>query len=194
MKLDLFKYFDEKNFYLVSGVLVVCWMIFDPSWEPFAAFFSAAAVIRGISAAKQKSEKEEFLQAFNHFNNEISNSLAYLVDTHLADQDRENQKARMEKMWHEFGTGNKDVFADYIIHSLMTHNSQRCQFQVFNIVNTKGSIARQLVETMDKFLKTAAKHKVLDFVHQTKLYDLHQWITHPQYKMLRKQACWTIYV
>ncbi|GFZ80607.1 hypothetical protein GCM10011403_24910 [Pseudohongiella nitratireducens] len=188
------KYLTERNLYLLSGLVVVCWMIFDPHWEPVAVFVATCAVIKGISMAQRAKEKEEFTKEFNSYNSEIRNSLAYLVDTHLADQDRENQKEKMSKMWQEHGQGNNDVFIDYIIHSLMIHNSERCQFQVFNIVNTDGMIAAQLVQEIDRFLENAKKYHLEDYIKSTKLHDLYQWLVHPHYLEFRRKAYWPFYV
>jgi len=91
-------------------------MIFEPHWGPAAAFFSTCAVVRGIVVAQKHKDRAALKNDFDSYNNEIRNSLAYLVDVHLADQDRENQKERVSKMWQEHGQGNKDVFIDYIIH------------------------------------------------------------------------------
>lgn len=192
--MPLQKYLSERNLYILSGLVVVCWMVFDPHWEPVAVFFATCAVIKGIYMGQKAKEKEAFTKEFDSYNSEIRNSLAYLVDTHLAGQDRANQTEKMSKMWQEHGQGNNDIFIDYIIHSLMTHNSDRCQFQVFNIVNTDGMITAQLVQAIDRFLEGANKHNLENYIKNTKLYDLYQWLVHPQYLEFRRQAYWPFYV
>ncbi|WP_282042228.1 hypothetical protein [Halomonas alimentaria] len=192
--MSVMKYVTEKNLYVLSALVVVGWLIFDTHWEPVAVFIATCAVIRGIAKAQRTKEKDELAKEFDSYNNEIRNSLAYLVDVHLSDQDPSNQKARMNQMWQEHGQGSKDVFIDYIIHSLMTHNSKRCQFQVFNIVNTKGMIAAQLVERMDHFIEKASGLNLQDYVKNTKLFDLYEWLIHPEYIDFRRQAYWPIYV
>jgi len=188
------KYLTEKNLFILSGIIVVFWMIFDPHWEAMAVFAATCAAIKGISMAQNTKEREELTKEFESYSDEIRNSLAYLVDVHLVDQDIDNQKERISKMWQEHGQGNKDVFIDYIIHSLMTHNSERCQFQVFNIVNTDGMITAQLVQAIDRFLVKAKQYGLEDHIKSTKLYDLYQWLTHTQYKEFRRRAYWPFYV
>ena len=192
--MQLQKYLTEKNLYILSGLVVILWMIFDPHWEPVAVFITICAVVRGISMDQRAKEKEALIKEFDSYNSEIRNSLAYLVDTHLSDQDRENQQERMAQMWQEHGQGNNDVFIDYIIHSLMTHNSERCQFQVFNILNTGGMITVQLVQALDRFLEDGEKHNLEGYIRNTKLYDLYQWLVSPQYINFRRQAYWPFYV
>lgn len=192
--MSVMKYVTEKNLYVLSALVVVGWLIFDPHWEPVAVFVATCAVIKSIAKAQRAKEKDELAKEFDAYNNEIRNSLAYLVDVHLVDQDPSNQKTKMNQMWQAHGQGSKDVFIDYIIHSLMTHNSQRCQFQVFNIVNTKGMIAAQLVERMDHFIEKASSLDLQDYVKNTKLFDLYKWLTHPDYIHFRRQAYWPIYV
>ena len=201
----LSKYLTEKNLYILSGLVVLLWMIFAPDWEPVAVFIVTCAVIKGLSAKKTKEdiekisnqlaiEKEDLRKEFDSFNNEIRNSLAFLVGHHLNDQDSKNKENRMEKMWQEYGQGNKDIFIDYIIHALMEHNSERCIFQIFNIVNTDCMISEQLVKKIDYFILTAEKHELENYFQATKLFQLYKWLISAQHIEVRRKLAWSVYV
>jgi hypothetical protein len=186
----------ERVLYAASGIGAAIWFAFDPGFEPALGFITAVATFKGaaVLADRKQGQQADLSSEFAQFEKEARSSLAYLVDAHMADQDPPNSERKMNEMWARHGQGNSDVFIDYIIHALMPNESDRSKFQVFNVVNTGGSIAEQFVIKMDSQLEKA-KDCGAPFVNaQTKLHQLHQWLTHPEFKLLRKQAHWHVYV